>query len=208
MKTSGQLLKETRVEKDKSIEDIAEKIKVNPSYLIALEKDDFDKLPSPTFAKGILRKYARSLNINPDTVIAMFRRDFAEDDKGHIIPKGLLSPMNKNPRTIPINTILTTVAILAFVSFLGIQLYNFYTLPKLEILQPIDGEIYSPKITVKGKTDRDNTIIINNQKVVVTPDGEFSLDLTFPAGTHSISIQSINRQGKTRLTQKTFQIVN
>lgn len=208
MKTSGELLKETRISKDKSVEEIAAKIKIKPEYITFLEKNDFDSLPSGTFAKGILRKYAATLNINPDTVIAMFRRDFTEDESGHILPKGLIEPVSKSSRVIPINLILVVVGITSFLSFLGFQLYNYLNLPRLEIHQPISGEIYASKITVKGTTDPDNTITINNQKVTVGDTGDFSLDLTFPSGTHSIIIQATNRQGKTRLTQRTFQITD
>lgn len=206
MKTSGELLKETRVSKDKTIEEIASKIKIKPEYITALEENDFDSLPSSTFAKGILRKYASSLTLNPDTMIAMFRRDFVEDDSGHILPKGLIDPVSRKSRVIPINLILIAVGVFSFLSFLGFQVYNFVNLPRLEIHQPISGEIYASKITVKGTTDPDNTITINNQRVTVASSGDFSLDLTFPAGTHSIIIQATNRQDKTRLVQRTFQI--
>lgn len=207
MKTSGELLKETRIQKDKSIDDISQKIKIKPEFLEALENNDFDQLPSATFTKGFLRKYAKSLNLNPDTIIAMFRRDFVENDSGQIIPKGLIDPMNKKNRTIPINLIIIVLAVFSFVTFLGYQLFNYFNLPKLEVLQPINGEIYSPKITVKGQTQPDNIITINNQKVIVSPSGEFALDLTYPPGTHSIIVQATNRQNKTRLLQRTFQIV-
>lgn len=206
MKTAGELLHEARVKKEKTIEEIAEKIKVKPEYLKALEENRFSSLPSATFTKGFLRKYAFQLRINPDTVVAMFRRDFAENEKGEIVPKGLVEPVNKKNRHISMNIILSAVAIASFLTFFGFQLYKYYSLPKLEVLQPVNSEVYTPKITVKGKTDPDNVVTINNQKVVLNPSGEFSLDLTFPAGTHSVIVQSTNRQNKSKIVQRTFQI--
>lgn len=206
MKTAGELLQESRLKQKKTISEIALLIKIKPEYLRAIEKNAYHKLPSATFTKGFLRKYASQIGVNPDTVIAMFRRDFIEDDKGQIIPKGLVDPVGKKRQSFPINVVIGIIATTTFLSFFGWQLYNYFSLPKLEILQPVDGETYTAKITVKGKTSPDNTVEINNQKVVVGPGGEFSLDLIFTAGTHAVVIEAVNRQNKSRLLQRTFQI--
>lgn len=208
MKTAGELLRETRLKKGLTIKEIAKRIKVKSEYLEALENNDFNTLPSATFTKGFLRNYAQDLKLKPETVIAMFRRDFVENETGRIIPKGLVEPINKRSRTIPINAILIGVAFASFLAFLSFQLINYFSLPKLEVIQPINGETYAKKITVKGKTEQDAVVTINNQKVIVAPEGEFTLDLIFPSGTHSIIVQSTNRQEKTRLIQRTFQITD
>lgn len=208
MKTAGELLRETRLKKELTIKEIAKRIKVKSEYLEALENNDFNTLPSATFTKGFLRNYAQDLKLKPETVIAMFRRDFVENETGRIIPKGLVEPINKRSRTIPINAILIGVAFASFLAFLSFQLINYFSLPKLEVIQPINGETYAKKITVKGKTEQDAVVTINNQKVIVAPEGEFTLDLIFPSGTHSIIVQSTNRQEKTRLIQRTFQITD
>ena len=206
MRTAGELLQEARLKKKQSIQEIADAIKVKQDYLEALEKDNFEALPSATFTKGFLRKYASRLGVNPDTVVAMFRRDFTENTQGQIVPKELTEPVGKKRWALPFNVIAAAIAITSFVVFLGLQLYKFYSLPPLEVLQPVQGEVYAAKITVKGKTDPDNVVTVNNQAVVIGPNGDFSLDLTFTAGTHAIIVQATNRQGKSRLVQRTFQV--
>jgi len=59
---------------------------------------------------------------------------------------------------------------------------------------------------VKGKTAPDAAVQINDQKVIIGPGGEFSLDLLFPAGTHSVLIQATNREGRTRLLERSFTV--
>lgn len=206
MKTAGQLLQEKRLEKELSLADIAQKIKVKPEYLTSIENSDFASLPGATHTKGFLRNYAEALRLNPDTIVAMFRRDFEENSAGEIVPRGLVEPLSGKRKIPPASTILLSLAVLAFLGFLSFQLLSWLRLPPLSVIQPIDGDVYGEKVTVKGKTSPDSTISINNQKVIVSPNGEFSLDLLFPAGSHSVIIQAVDRQGKTRLLERTFTV--
>lgn len=206
MKTAGELLREKRLVKELTIEEVAHRIKVKPEYLRALEQSDFSSLPGATNTKGFLKNYARALRLNPDTILAMFRRDFEEKKDGEIIPRGLVDPIANKPKIISANWILGVGALVAFLGFLGFQLFSWWSLPKLEILQPVEGEVYGEKITVKGVTDRDAVIEINGQKVIVNQNGEFSLDLIFASGTHSVIVKSVNRQGKARMVERSFQV--
>ncbi len=206
MKTAGELLHDKRLEKELSIIDLARRLKVRPEYLIAVEENNYQALPGSTAAKGFLRNYARALYLNPETILAMFRRDFSEGEGGRIIPKGALDPLSHKPRIISANTILITVAIIAFLGFLGWQIRSWLSLPRLDVTSPQNGEIYVGKVSVRGVTDQDAVITINNQKVLIGTAGNFSLDLSFPPGTHSVLIQAESRSGKIRLVEKTFQV--
>lgn len=206
MKTAGELLREKRLLKELELKDVAAKIKVKPEYLAALENSDFAKLPSATTTKGFLRNYARFLHLNPDTLVAMFRRDFTENSQGAILPRGLVEPVAKRPRLISANLVLLSTAILAFLFFFAYQLYSLWSLPRLDLLQPLEGDVYGEKVSVRGVTDPQATIRVNDQQVLVDQNGQFTLDLLFPAGTHSVIVEAKNRQGKTRLLERTFQV--
>lgn len=206
MKTAGDLLRTKRQALELTIDHVAQKTKLKASYLVALESSDFELLPSATFAKGALKNYAKVLHIDPEVVLAMFRRDFSQNEKGEIIPRGLVEPVVKKTSFIPVNLILGVVAILAFLGFLSFQLISWWSLPKLTLLQPQNGEAYGEKVTVKGVTEKDATITINNQQVIVDQSGSFSLDLIFPSGTHSVLVEAKNRQNKTRLLERSFTV--
>lgn len=206
MKTSGELLKEKRILKELSLEDVSSKTKIKLEYLEAIENSDFAALPSATFAKGFLRNYASFLYLNPDTIVAMFRRDFTQNDRGEIIPRGLVTPLGAKTKFFSVSTLLTLIATLAFVGFLGFQLLSWWSLPKLSLIQPQNGDTYGEKVTFKGQTNLDSTIKVDGQLVIVDQKGQFTLDLIFPAGTHSVVIESTNRQGKTRLLERTFTV--
>jgi hypothetical protein len=206
MKTAGDLLREKRLTKELSLEDVALKTKIKVEYLRAIENSDFSSLPSSTFAKGFLRNYAEFLYLNPETILAMFRRDFTLSESGAIIPRGMVQPVDVAPKYFSVSLILTSLAILAFVGFLAVQLVSWRSLPKLTILQPQDGDTYGDKITVKGVADPDATVTVAGQLVILDGSGQFSLDMVFPGGTHSILVEAKNREGKTRQLERTFTV--
>lgn len=206
MKTAGDLLKEKRLLKELTLEAVSAKTKIKPEYLESIENSDFAKLPSSTFAKGFLRNYASFLHLNPDTIVAMFRRDFTENDKGEIIPRGLVAPVGVKPKFFTVSHLLLIIATVAFLGFLGFQLVSWFSLPKLQLVQPQSGDTYGEKVTFKGITDRDSTVKVNDQQVIVDQNGTFTLDLIFPAGTHTVIVETKNRLGKTRLLERTFTV--
>lgn len=206
MKTAGELLKEKRILKELSLQDVSAKTKIKLEYLSAIENSDFTALPSSTFAKGFLRNYASFLYLNPDTIVAMFRRDFTQNEKGEIIPRGLVNPLGSKPKFFTVSVILTTLATLTFLGFLGFQLLSWWSYPSLKLLQPQNGDTYGEKVTFKGVTARDATVKVDGQQVIVGELGQFTLDLIFPAGTHSVIIEATNRSGKTRLLERTFTV--
>jgi cytoskeletal protein RodZ len=205
MKTAGDLLKDKRLLLELSLTDVAGRTKVKPEYLLALEESDFDKLPSAPVTKGFLKSYARVLHLNPDTLIAMYRRDY-DEVMGEIVPHGLIEPIAKKSRLFSVPFLLTIISVLSFLGFLAIQLFSWWSLPKLDLLQPIDGETYGEQITVKGITGPEVNIRVGDQTVLVNQNGEFSLDLKYPAGTHRLLIQASTRDGKTRLLERTFTV--
>lgn len=206
MKTAGDLLKEKRLLKELALNDVAKKTKIKVEYLEAIENSNYNALPSSTFAKGFLRNYASFLYVNPDTIVAMFRRDFTQNEKGEIIPRGLVAPVSTKPKFFSVNTILVSIAVLVFLGFLLFQLLSWWSLPRLKLLQPESGDTYGEKVTFKGITSRDATVKVGSQQVIVDQNGQFTLDMLFPAGTHTVIIETSNRQGKSRLLDRTFTV--
>lgn len=206
MKTAGELLRDKRILKELSLEDVSKKTKIKVEFLEAIENSDYTRLPSSTFAKGFLRNYATFLYLNPDTMVAMFRRDFTQNSKGEIIPRGLVEPVGSKPRFFSVSLILTTIAVVAFVGFLGIQLISWWSLPKIKLIQPQNNDTYGEKVTFKGVADNDATVKVNGQLVILDQNGQFTLDLIFPSGTHSVIIEATNRRGKSTLVERTFTV--
>jgi cytoskeleton protein RodZ len=66
----GERLRKARRENDISIRDVAKELHLDEHKVRALERNEFDALGAPVFAKGYLRKYAQLVNVNGDDVLA------------------------------------------------------------------------------------------------------------------------------------------
>lgn len=72
MESIGQYLQQQRASQGVTLEQIAVKTRINVGYLIALEKDQFERFPSETFARGFVRAYARCLALDENDVLRRF----------------------------------------------------------------------------------------------------------------------------------------
>lgn len=66
----GERLAEARRAQQISVLDIAKELHLDEPKVRALERNEFDVLGAPVFAKGHLRKYARLVQVNEDDVMA------------------------------------------------------------------------------------------------------------------------------------------
>ena len=74
-KTSpGQALAAARAELKLSQADVSQQIKYSVKQIIAIEADDYAKLPGNTFVRGMIRSYAKLLQINPEPLLVDFGR--------------------------------------------------------------------------------------------------------------------------------------
>ena len=118
MISTGQILNSARVKANIDLPTVAKDTKIRSEFLAFIESDAYHELPNSTVAKGFIRNYAEYLNLNPDHVLAVFRRDFIENFKGQIVPRGLADPVSSRFVWTPRLTLITgTVAVLVFFFF-------------------------------------------------------------------------------------------
>lgn len=61
-----QELKEARLAKGYTFEQLAELTKIQPKFLKAIEEDNEDELPSPFYTRAFAKKFAKAVGLNPD----------------------------------------------------------------------------------------------------------------------------------------------
>lgn len=72
---TGEILRETRTERRITLSDVEQDIRINRTYLEALEQARFDLLPAPVYARGFMRSYARYLGLDPEEAVRAVPRD-------------------------------------------------------------------------------------------------------------------------------------
>lgn len=210
MRTIGEILIKVRYEKKLTLEEIEKQLRIRKKFLIALEENDWSKLPSLPYIKGFLKNYSSFLGLKSDEMLAIFRRQFHQQEKAGLLPKGLTNPLDEpmirfTPQLTGI--ILTISFLVIFFGYLFLQYLSFVNPPELSVESPKEGEIISSeKVTVKGKSDRDAVISVNNQKIALGENGEFTTILTLSPGINTISIEGTSKQGKKRTITRTIQV--
>ena len=207
MKTAGEILKAGRNEKGWTIAELSGRTKIQERFIGALENSDLAKLPAMPFVNGFLRTISLELDLKPEGIVAVFRRDFGEGDRGKVIPN--VSPeKDKGFRWAPSTSVL--VGVLALVSVFGfyliVQLKGLLGVPGLEIFQPQDQAIVSLEIAVEGRTDPGASVSINGQKIKKNRNGTFSQIIGLSEGVQTITIGATGQNGKTTEVVRTVQV--
>lgn len=68
------MLRQAREDRGLAIEEVARSLNLSLARLTALERDEYDKLPAPTYVRGYLRGYAVLLGVSPERLLDAFNR--------------------------------------------------------------------------------------------------------------------------------------
>lgn len=69
----GDMLIAAREQRNLTVEDIANRLRLSPRQVKALESDDFAALPEAMITRGFIRNYARLLEIDPEPLLDIYR---------------------------------------------------------------------------------------------------------------------------------------
>lgn len=208
MKSVGNLLKEARESSKQTLTDVAKRTKIREEYLSSIEENAFEQLPEGPFVRGFLRTYALEVGLNPESIVAIYRRDFGSREKQRLIPKGVVNPLKRRS-----NILLSPVVFAVFVLVCVASLYVTYQWTVLTQPPPIvvdapkeNQELRSP-IDVQGTTSTDALVLVNSIPTAVDQNGHFLTQLVLEPGEHTITIEAKSRQDKTRSVRKTIRVV-
>ncbi len=73
MSELGELLKNARLEKGISLEDLQETTKIRKTYLEAIEEGNYKILPGNFYARAFIKSYAEAVGLEPEQVLRMYR---------------------------------------------------------------------------------------------------------------------------------------
>ncbi|HPI91086.1 MAG TPA: DUF4115 domain-containing protein [Spirochaetota bacterium] len=73
MDSIGEKLRTTREAKKLSIKDVVKETNISPTYIEALEEEEFDKFPSETYLIGFLRGYSDFLKLDTEEIVQAYK---------------------------------------------------------------------------------------------------------------------------------------
>ncbi len=198
----GNLLKDCREKKGLSIETASNIIGISVKYLRAFEENDFEKLPEGIYADKFLKTYAGFLGLEEKKLLLfpivktpskhkeLQQLRFEKESKWKKIKRFILSPLFiKN-------------ALLLIITIFGVSyLYSIGRAitkpPKLDVLEPTnDIVINNYQIEIKGETEKEAKIFINDKEIFCSQKGDFSETLDLKKGVNIVKISAQKKYGK------------
>ena len=71
-KSVGETLAEVRRQRNLTVQEVANQLRLDARIIEALETENYDILPSPAYTRGYLRSYAKILSVDADRIIAQY----------------------------------------------------------------------------------------------------------------------------------------
>src|SRR6478609_7108350 len=79
----GETLRETRMRRRIDMTEVEAATKIRAKYLRALENEEWDLLPGPTFVRSFLRTYAQALGLDDKAIVDEYRLRYETPSEEH-----------------------------------------------------------------------------------------------------------------------------
>lgn len=199
MLKASQKLYDERIKKGFTLLQVSQSTKIKEEFLEAIEKGEYYKLPSSSYAQGFVRNYTRFLKLSEKEIIPLFKREFDSEKTYQVLPEGLAGQKEIPLKRFKIKQAVILVAFI-FILLLGFIVFQYryaFINPPITLTSPSEMSVLqSSTISVAGKTDPSSTITINDEQVSVNQDGSFRKEITGFPGKTTITIKAVNRFGK------------
>lgn len=201
----GDRLQQERKKQGFTIEEIARATKIRTQFLEAIEKGDYKKLPSSAYAQGFVKNYIDYLGLPEKELLALFRREFKEEDHLGVLPESFTKPKEISLHGVRIKRagIIGVGLLLVLIIYIFFQYKSAFFSPSLSVLQPAEKAVVNTQeLTVQGKTEQNVTLTVNNIPVFVDTDGNYQKAITVFPGSVTITIKATNSFGKTSIIER------
>lgn len=200
MKKLGEILKDTRVSKGITQDEVARHLLQKKEIVQALEQGDWSALPDPAYTKGFIKNYADFLGLDATRLLALHRAEY-DERKYTQVPQRKKRRFMFTPNLIVPITI--ALAIIVFVSYLALQYTSVLSAPKLEVYSPQDDITTTASvISITGNTEKETTVSIDGELVPIDQSGNFNYQIKLDDGRNIIEIIASKRLSpKTKVTR-------
>ncbi|HET8571065.1 MAG TPA: RodZ domain-containing protein [Candidatus Limnocylindria bacterium] len=218
----GEVLRSAREAKGVDLTRVERDTKIRVRYLSALETGTYRDLPGAVYTKGFLRNYGLYLGLDPEYLIDLYRLESATPQADRRRPAPPPRPITvRRSRAFVLTpgavaAALLTVAVVAFVYYLGRELITFARTPELRVTDPA-GDVaayHELEYTVRGVAPPNSRITVDglteNPTVTADANGNFSVDVKLVPGANVVELTASDPLTKrdSDTERRTIQVVS
>ncbi|HEX2221284.1 MAG TPA: helix-turn-helix domain-containing protein [Candidatus Limnocylindria bacterium] len=195
----GDVLRNAREAREIDLESAERDTRIRSRYLSALERSEYRALPGSVYTTGFLRTYATYLGLDADEMLDLYRLETGPvGRRAADAPEPTPLPIRPR-RTFAVNHavvlgVLLTVFVVAFVTYIGVQLARFAGTPELAITDP-PGDVASARVrtyTIRGVTEPRARVTVDSagrrRHVTAAADGAFSVAVDLVPGPNLLTV--------------------
>ena len=196
----GNTLREARVRRTLTLQQVEEDTKIRVKYVQAMENEDFDLMPGATYVKGFLRTYSEYLALDPEVMLDEYRSrgvKTAEIQEPFGGVSMLGAPRSHRGRNTVVFVAVICLLVLGVIWILG---RGNDTQPStkpgaLGITSPSP----SPSASNSAKPQQTTTPVVKGELSISAPEGESWLEVRRDGSTGTVLFSGTVKKGKTRV---------
>jgi len=205
----GERFYEERIKRGYTLEEVSKATKIRSSFLLAIEKGEYKKLPSSTYVYGFVRNYARFLGLPEHEILALFKREYDEENFLKVLPEGFTKNDDFSLSKFKITQTLKVLPLI-FIVLLVYIIFQYRSAifnPSLSVSSPRENSVISSQaVAVIGKTDSNATVFINSELAVLDKDGNFKKTVNIFPGKAKITIKSVNSFNRVTILERHIEV--
>lgn len=213
----GDRLKRARIRRKVSVAEVEEATKIRAKFILALESDSWDQIPSEVYGKGYLEAYAEFLKLPGEQIMHDYDRSRTayarrcQDSQVELMPKNQVQIPRflLTPRFALVAVL--SIGLLGFGGVVWKQLKQITAAPflKIETAQAHDSDgveliLNSDTVTITGQTAIGSTVRVNGEVITVHENGTFSAQIHVQKGVNSALIEAENSVGNVTKETRTY----
>jgi cytoskeletal protein RodZ len=203
----GNILRNARIEKGLTIEDVQDSTKILKRYLVAIEEGNYDMLPESFYVRAFIRSYAEAVGLDPNEIIKLYGSSIPQPSSSNnpnLIKRDFINMKVIDRR----NKWITMTIFWTFLVLLGGSIYFFVGInasenadkAKLDMEKPLTGRKQSETWTLTPTANQKMQVQLQNitptptptptpQSVVKLLRTEFGTDIYQISKSTNISVQ-------------------
>jgi cytoskeletal protein RodZ len=209
METLPEYLKATRESFSYSIAEVSHRSGISEKFIRDLEGGYYHRLPANVYVLGFLKKLAEIYGVDELQLEEQYKKEREIHENihkyasGQIYTKSKLSQFSITPKTLILA--ISILVVLSVIIYLGYQVHAVNVPPKINIVQPKNGEVVSTaSVLLSGTVDPGSKLTVNGQSIFVDGSGNFKQLVSVGAGQRILTFVADSTFGKESQKQITI----